>query len=111
MRENKFIGIDIGSVSLKAVVVNEDKQVLENHYVRTHGQPLETSLKVLTDLFSRHPRGEVIGMAATGSGGKLLAEILGITFVNEVVAQSKATATFYPEVRTVIEIGGQDSKF
>lgn len=111
MKERKFIGIDIGSVSLKAVVVNENKQVLESHYIRTHGQPVDTSIRVLTDLFSRHPRGEVVGMAATGSGGKLLAEVLGITFVNEVVAQSKATATFHPEVRTVIEIGGQDSKF
>ncbi|HHT9152936.1 MAG TPA: BadF/BadG/BcrA/BcrD ATPase family protein, partial [Candidatus Hypogeohydataceae bacterium YC40] len=110
MNEKKFIGVDIGSVSLKAVVVNENRQVLENHYVRTNGQPVETSVRVLTDLFSRHPREEVAGMAATGSGGKLLAEILGITFVNEVVAQSKATATFHPEVRTVIEIGGQDSK-
>ena len=68
MKERKFIGIDIGSVSLKAVVVNENKQVLESHYIRTHGQPVDTSIRVLTDLFSRHPRGEVVGMAATGSG-------------------------------------------
>ncbi len=110
MKDKKFIGIDIGSVSLKAVVINENKQVLESHYVRTHGQPVETSARVLADLFDRHPREEVMGMAATGSGGKLLAEVLGITFINEVVAQSKGTSTFHPEVRSIIEIGGQDSK-
>src|SRR3989338_11386311 len=91
MKERKFIGIDIGSVSLKAVVVNENKQVLESHYIRTHGQPVDTSIRVLTDLFSRHPRGEVVGMAATGSGGKLLAEGLGVTFVNEGGGPRKGT--------------------
>jgi predicted CoA-substrate-specific enzyme activase len=49
-------------------------------------------------------------MAVTGIGGKLLARILGIPFVNEIVAQALATGKFYPSVRTVIEIGGEDSK-
>ncbi|MEE9585227.1 MAG: acyl-CoA dehydratase activase, partial [Candidatus Brocadiales bacterium] len=110
MAEKKYIGLDIGSVSLKVVLVNEKKEVLEEHYVRTHGQPLETTLEVLKGVYSRTPREQIKGMAATGSGGKLLSEIFGIYFVNEVISQSKATATFYPDVRSIIEVGGQDSK-
>lgn len=108
--QKKYIGIDIGSVSVKAVVIDEAKGVLENHYVRSHGQSIETVLIVLKDIFNRISIDDVYGMAATGSGGKLLAEITGISFINEVVAQSKATSVFHPEVRTIIEIGGEDSK-
>ncbi|HHT9134191.1 MAG TPA: acyl-CoA dehydratase activase [Candidatus Avalokitesvara rifleensis] len=110
MAEKKYIGLDIGSVSLKVVLINDKKEVLEEHYVRAQGQPLEATLEVLNGVYSRTPREQIKGMACTGSGGKLLSEIFGIYFVNEVVAQSKGTATYYPEVRSIIEIGGQDSK-
>ena len=49
----KYVGIDIGSVSVKVVLINEDREVLENHYVRSHGQPLETVLIVLKEIFNR----------------------------------------------------------
>ncbi|MEE9200755.1 MAG: acyl-CoA dehydratase activase, partial [Candidatus Brocadiales bacterium] len=110
MAEKKYIGLDIGSVSLKVVVVNDKKEVLEEHYVRTQGQLLETTLDVLRGVYSRIPEEEIKGMASTGSGGRLLSEIFGIYFVNEVVSQSKGTAAFHPDVRSIIEIGGQDSK-
>ncbi|MGR3310073.1 MAG: acyl-CoA dehydratase activase [Candidatus Brocadiales bacterium] len=108
--EQKFIGVDIGSVSVKAIVVNNRQEVLEEHYVRSHGQPIEVTLNVLKDIASRTPLDDIDGIAVTGSGGKLLSEILGAFFVNEVVAQSRATITLYPHVRTIIEIGGEDSK-
>jgi len=108
--KKKYIGIDIGSVSVKVVLINEDYDVLENHYVRSHGQPLETILIVLKEIFNRIDNDEIAGIAATGSGGKLLADIIGISFINEIVAQSTATSILHPEVRTVIEIGGEDSK-
>ena len=105
-----YIGLDLGSVSLNAVVLDKDFKVLEEHYIRTHGQHLETALKTLTDIFTRHPRERITGMAVTGIGGKLLSEILGIPFINEIVAQALATGKFYPDVKTIIEIGGEDSK-
>ena len=108
--QKKYIGIDIGSVSVKTVLMDEYKEVLENHYVRSHGQPIETVLIVLKDIINRVPIDDIGGMAVTGSGGKLLAELIGISFINEVVAQSTATSELHPEVRTVIEIGGEDSK-
>ncbi|MEE9605359.1 MAG: acyl-CoA dehydratase activase [Candidatus Scalindua sp.] len=108
--QKKYVGLDIGSVSIKAAVMNGNKEVLEDHYVRSHGQPIETVMIVLKDIFNRIPINDVEGVAVTGSGGKLLAEIIDINFINEVVAQSTATSIFHPEVRTIIEIGGEDSK-
>lgn len=105
-----YIGLDVGSVSLNVVVLDENFKVLEDHYVRTHGQQLETTHRVLEDILGRYPRKEVKGMAVTGIGGKLVAQLLGIPFVNEIVAQALATGKFYPQVKTVIEIGGEDSK-
>ena len=109
-KQKKYIGIDIGSVSVKAALIDEDKAVLESHYVRSHGQPLETVLIVLKEIFNRIEIDDIEGIAATGSGGKLLADIIDISFINEIVAQSTATSVLHPEVRTVIEIGGEDSK-
>ena len=106
--KKKYVGIDIGSVSVKVVLINEDREVLENHYVRSHRQPLETVLIVLKEIFNRIEKNEIAGIAATGSGGKLLADIIDISFINEIVAQSTATSILHPEVRTVIEIGGED---
>lgn len=107
----KYIGIDIGSVSVKAVVMNQAKDVLEDHYVRSHGQPIQTVLLVLKDILNRTPLDDIEAVAVTGSGGKLLAQVINISFINEIVSQSTASGYFHPDVRTVIEIGGEDSKF
>lgn len=109
--QKKYIGLDIGSVSVKAVLLNGAKEVLEDHYVRSHGQPIESLMLVLKDMINRTPVDDIGGVAVTGTGGKLLAEILSISFINEIVSQSEATGYYYPNVRTVIEIGGEDSKF
>jgi len=109
-KQKKYIGIDIGSVSVKTVLMNGEKEVLESHYIRSHGQPIETVLIVLKDILNRISIDDIESMAVTGSGGKFLAEKIGICFVNEVVAQGAATSELHPEVRTVIEIGGEDSK-
>lgn len=105
-----FIGIDIGSVSANTVVVDENRNILEDHYTRTKGQPMETTLAVLSDVLTRFPMQRIQGIALTGSGGKLIAPLIGASFSNEVIAQSKATEYFHPQVRTVIEMGGEDAK-
>ena len=108
---DKFrIGLDVGSVSVNAVLIGPDDAILEDHYVRTHGQPVQTTLAVLADMLERTSIGEVASVVFTGSGGRLLASILEVGFVNEIVAQGRATMRLYPEVRTVIEMGGEDSK-
>lgn len=112
MKDNRlvFIGIDIGSVSANTVVLNEDKEILEGHYTRTKGQPLETARDVLKDVLSRYPFESIKAVAATGTGGKTIAALIGASFTNEIIAQTKAIEHFHPDVRTVIEMGGEDAK-
>ena len=110
MSQKKYIGLDIGSVSVKAVLINENKEILENHYVRSHGQPVETLILVLRDMFNRTHIDDIDGIAITGSGGKLVSELMSIALVNEVVAHSNAAAILHPDAHTIIEIGGEDSK-
>jgi predicted CoA-substrate-specific enzyme activase len=105
-----YIGLDIGSVSVNAVLMGDDGRILEDHYARTRGQPVEAVRRVLADMLARTPAAVGGGVAVTGSGGALVSRILGCPFVNEIIAQSKATARLHGDVRTVIEIGGEDSK-
>lgn len=104
-----YIGLDIGSVSCKAVLMSRDKQITQTRYRRMHGQPMETALAVLDELLDRAAQ-PMAGIAVTGSGGGLVAEMLACFCVNEIIAQSRATALLYPDIRTVIEMGGEDAK-
>ncbi|MDP6379749.1 MAG: acyl-CoA dehydratase activase [Phycisphaerae bacterium] len=105
-----YIGIDIGSVSVNLVLMSADYGVLEDRYIRHKGRPLEVGLAALEDLLDRTPAEKIDGIALAGSGGKAFAQLLGLNFINEVVAQAKSTGALYPDVRTIIEIGGEDSK-
>jgi predicted CoA-substrate-specific enzyme activase len=98
-----YIGIDIGSISVNTVLVDENKTVLENYYDRIKGEPLQVAQKAIENIISHH---KIKAIAATGSGGK---QIDG-QFVNEIIAHSKAISSIHPEVKTVIEMGGEDSK-
>jgi predicted CoA-substrate-specific enzyme activase len=104
------LGIDIGSVTAKAVVLDESDRVITSRYVRTRGQPVETVLAVLEDVLQKYPPDNITSAAATGTGGQLIANIFGIPFVNEITAQAAGTSCFHPEVQTILEIGGEDSK-
>lgn len=104
------IGIDIGSVSAKVVVADEAGNIIESRYVRTKGQPVETMLVILEDILAKYSPEQFTTAAATGTGGELIADLLGVPFVNEIIAQGAGTAHYYPEVKTILEIGGQDSK-
>lgn len=106
----KYLGADLGSVSVNLVVLDENLNVLEEHYLRHKGDPLATLAAGLADVLTRHDRAEIKSISLTGTGGALAAEILSAPFVNEVVAQAAAVGRLYPQVHTVIEIGGQDSK-
>ncbi len=108
--EQVTVGLDIGSVSAKLVVVADDGRILEDHYVRTHGQPIATARDLIADILERIPCDRIAGFALTGNGGKRLAHMLGAESVNEIVAQSTGAAAFNPDIRTIIEMGGEDSK-
>ncbi|MEJ2182636.1 MAG: acyl-CoA dehydratase activase [Nitrospirota bacterium] len=102
----RFLGLDAGSVSVKVVVLDESGAKIQGHYRKHHGHPLETALEMLKEF----PCGENCSVAVTGSAGRLIADALGIEPINEIVAQAYATMTLYPRVKTVIEMGGEDSK-
>ncbi len=110
-QENKVkIGIDIGSVSVDSIIINEHYHVLQDSYVRHKGKPVETTLHVLKEIIAQFGQDAINQLAFTGAGGKEIAKTMDAVCINEIVAQTKATAFLHPEVRTVIEIGGADSK-
>ncbi len=116
MGRELYLGIDIGSVSVKIVVLSPDpqgdhsKRIHYHSYTRSEGQPFKVLLTELEKLFESFDPREISAIATTGTGGKLAAELLGGKFINEVISQVKATSLLHPEVRTVIEMGGEDSK-
>jgi predicted CoA-substrate-specific enzyme activase len=118
----KFIGLDAGSVSVKLAVLDDQGNILETQYVRHKGNPLPVAYELLKSVTqnSNPPssplnlRGDGgvthFSLSVTGSAGKIIAGAFGIKPVNEVVALSYATKKLCPEVRTAIEMGGEDSK-
>ncbi|NVM57276.1 MAG: CoA activase [Desulfobacterales bacterium] len=104
------LGIDIGSVSVNTVLVNEQKDVVWEDYTRTNGEPLKTTAAVLARLIDEVPVERILSCSITGLGAMQLAEEFEGVFVNEIIAQVKAIEYFHPEVRTIIEIGGEDAK-
>jgi predicted CoA-substrate-specific enzyme activase len=108
-----YLGVDVGSVSTNIIAMNEDCQLIFRYYSRTSGQPTEAVIKGLKDLKKElsNIRYSILGVGATGSGRQLAGTILGADVVkNEITAHATATTSYYPEVRTILEIGGQDSK-
>jgi len=103
-----YLGLDVGSISADVVVMDEAGRILESRYVRIFGRPHQVALEQLEDVLEQYDHPE--GLCVTGSGAKIIADLLGVPFVNEIVAHSRATAAVHPEVRTIIEVGGTESK-
>ena len=107
-----YLGIDVGSVSTNIVVIDGDGNVLETLYIKTHGNPLgsvKTGLKQIESRLKKEMK--ISGVGVTGSARQLIAAMVGADIVkNEITAHATATLTFYKDAKTIIEIGGQDSK-
>ncbi len=108
-KDRLYLGLDAGSVSLNTVIIKNGEVVAED-YTRIREQTVKTALEVLERLFSEFDYGDVVCVGATGSGGKILAELLNGEFTNEIVALTKSVEKFHPEARTIIDIGGEDAK-
>ena len=108
-----YLGIDIGSISTKGVVIDENNKILASCYLYTEGNPIVATKKVIKNLKKQINLNEykVVGVGTTGSARKLIGVLLGAnTIKNEITAHAVGTTSIYPEVRTIFEIGGQDSK-
>lgn len=107
-----YLGIDIGSVSTKIVLLDEQNNILKSFYLRTEGEPISALQKGLKRLKKEIPANvEIVGVGTTGSARYLAGVIAGADLVkNEISAHAKGASLLIPDVRTIIEIGGQDSK-
>ena len=108
-----FLGIDVGSISTKGVIIDETNHILSSEYIWTEGNPIGAVKKLVRQLeipFDKENY-RIVATGTTGSARKLVGSIVGATIVkNEITAHAVGTTTFYPQVRTILEIGGQDSK-
>ena len=107
-----YLGIDIGSISTKGVVIDKDNNIVASTYLWTRGNPLKAVKEVLVDIKKQLPKNyKVVGVGTTGSARKLVGTILGANIIkNEITAHAIGTLSKYPDIKTIIEIGGQDSK-
>lgn len=107
-----FMGIDVGSVSTNIIIIDDKNNVLDKLYLRNEGQPIESIRQGLLDIYERiGERISICGVGTTGSGRQLAAAIVGADIVkNEITAHAVAAQKVIPNVKTIIEIGGQDSK-
>ncbi len=106
-----YLGVDVGSVSTDLVMLDENMQVLEKIYLRTKGNPINAIQEGFRILKSKYEKHEIIGAGTTGSGRMIASAIIGAdTAKNEITAHATAALEIDNDVRTIIEIGGQDSK-
>ena len=108
-----YLGIDIGSISTKGVVVGGDGGILAKEYLWTEGDPIGAVKRLLKALsFQLDGKDvQVVSVGTTGSARKLIGVITGASVIkNEITAHAVGTTTIHPEVNTIFEIGGQDSK-
>ena len=104
----RILGLDIGSISVDVVLLDGLGTPLYSRYVRHHGQPDKVLCAELEALERTHAG---IAAAVTGTGADRVGRLLGACAVNEVIAQVAAASFRYPQARSVIDIGGQDSKY
>lgn len=111
MTENIYcVGIDIGSTTTKAVVIcKKTGEIVYSDYRRHGAKQVKSVCRYLEEIQERFPK-ERLCLVLTGSGAKILAERMGLSYVQEVVANSIAIRKQYNEVHTAIELGGQDAK-
>ena len=107
-----YLGIDVGSVTTKFAALDEEDRLVTSLYLRTQGRPIAMLQQGLRELATRLPAGaQIKGVGTTGSARYLAGVILSADVVkNEITAQAVSALHFVPDVKTVIEIGGQDSK-
>lgn len=106
-----YLGVDVGSVSTDIVLLDDKLNVVEKHYLRTRGRPInaiQDGFKLLKD---RYKRENIAAAGTTGSGRQIASFIIGGDAVkNEITAHATAALELDGGVKTIIEIGGQDSK-
>ena len=107
MGSELYLGIDVGSETAKIAVVDRDFRILEKLYLKHLGKPANVVSRILSDIAGKYSN---LKICFTGVSGRFIARTVNAPYVNEIVSQAVASSFFYPQVRTIIEIGGEDSK-
>ncbi len=103
------MGIDVGSTTAKVVVINGTQEIVFSAYQRHHAATLSTLQQILKE--AQHNLGDIaFNLLVTGSAGMGIAESYQLPFIQEVIASAEVVRQFYPQVRTLIDIGGEDAK-
>ncbi|NLM60782.1 MAG: 2-hydroxyglutaryl-CoA dehydratase [Clostridiales bacterium] len=112
LRQEYSLGIDVGSVSTNFVLVDGSGEVRYKLYLRTEGRPIEALIKGMSDVADfLQPGDKIVAAGTTGSGRRLAAAMVNADIIkNEITAHAAAACAVEPGVKTIIEIGGQDSK-
>lgn len=107
-----YLGVDIGSISTKAVIIDSDNNILLSEYIWTEGNPINAVKKIINSFKNKLDKDiKIVGVGTTGSARKLIGSILGANIIkNEITAHAIGTLDKYNDTRTILEIGGQDSK-
>lgn len=106
-----YLGIDVGAVSTNLALLDENRDVVFVSYLRTAGDPLSSIARIMDGAHRKIDNYDIGGCAATGSGRQLAAALVGADLIkNEITAHAAGALHFCPGARTVIEVGGQDSK-
>lgn len=103
------VGLDVGSTTAKLVVLNERKEMIFKSYERHFSDIKNTTLNLLQTLSEQFPHAK-LKMNASGSSGIGICELLGIPFIQEVVACTEAVKSTEPNIDVIIELGGEDAK-
>lgn len=108
-----YLGIDIGSISTKGVIIDNQNKVLISDYIWTEGNPISSVKNLINSLKEKLNNQNIIikGIGTTGSARKLIGLMVDADVIkNEITAHAVGTLSKYPNVKTILEIGGQDSK-
>ncbi len=111
--KHAYLGIDIGSISTKGVIIDGENQFLASAYLWTEGNPIDAVKRLLRQLREQFDQEQfqVVSVGTTGSARRLTGAVVGASLIkNEITAHAVGTTTLHPDVRTIFEIGGQDSK-
>ncbi len=108
MSDSLSLGLDVGSTTVKAVVVDGEQIVFSDY--RRHNADVRGELaNLLREVQANFPNDRV-KVAMTGSGGLGVAKVMGVHFVQEVIASTAAIERLNPDVDVIIELGGEDAK-
>lgn len=108
-----YLGVDIGSISTKGVIIDQNNTIIAEDYLYTEGNPIAAVKKLILSLKDQldHKKYKVVSVGTTGSARKLIGTILNASIIkNEITAHAIGTTSIIPNVKTIFEIGGQDSK-